>query len=109
MLVQRKLSTVIYRMRIYQAVPRHLAAFHAFFREHLLPTQERHGARLVGRWETTDARVVAVWEYDDEAAYRRIEAAVRDDPASARARQVRETLPDFFVSRDEVLMRSTVE
>jgi hypothetical protein len=100
---------VIYRMRIYQAVPQHLAAFHAFFRDHLLPTQQRHGARLVGRWETTDARVVAVWEYDDETAYRRIETAVRDDPASARVRQIRESLPDFFVSRDEVLMRSTLE
>jgi hypothetical protein len=99
---------VIYRMRIYQAVPEHLGTFHAFFREHLLPTQRRQGARLVGRWETEDARVVAVWEYDDEAAYRRIEAAVRADPATEKARQVREQLPDFFTSRDEVLMHSTL-
>jgi len=100
---------VIYRMRIYQAVPQHLGAFHAFFREHLLPTQQRQGARLVGRWETEESRVVAVWEYDDEASYRRIEAAVRADPATVNAWEVREQLPDFFTSRDEVLMHSTLQ
>jgi NIPSNAP len=51
---------VIYRMRIYQAVPENLSIFHEFFRAHLLPVQLRHGARLVGRWETEDGRVVAV-------------------------------------------------
>jgi hypothetical protein len=56
---------VIYRMRIYQAVPENLPVFHEFFRAHLLPVQLRHGSRLVGRWETEDGRVVAVWEYDD--------------------------------------------
>lgn len=100
---------MIYRMRIYQAVPQHLAIFHEFFRDHLLPVQERHGAHLVGRWETDDARVVAVWEYDDEASYRRIEAAVRSDPATVASRLVREALPTLFHSRDEVLMHSTLE
>jgi len=51
---------VIYRMRIYEAVPENLACFHEFFRTWLLPVQLRYGARLVGRWEAEDGRVVAV-------------------------------------------------
>jgi hypothetical protein len=56
-------------MRIYESVRGNLPLFHEFFLSHLLPVQLRHGARLVGRWETEDGRVVAVWEYDDLAAY----------------------------------------
>jgi hypothetical protein len=52
-------GAVLYRMRIYQAVTENLAVFHDFFRGYLLPVQLRHGARLVGRWETEDGRVVA--------------------------------------------------
>ena len=52
---------MIYRMRTYQAVPESIERFNAFFEEHLLPTQLRHGARLVGRWSTEDGRIVAIW------------------------------------------------
>jgi hypothetical protein len=97
---------VIYRLRIYKAVPENLPAFHDFFHNHLLPIQERHGARLVGRWETEDGRVVAVWEYDDREAYERIDAAVRADPASAQAHRLRSTLGTLFTDRDEVFMSS---
>jgi hypothetical protein len=95
-------------MRIYQAVPENLEAFHEFFRTHLLPVQLRHGARLAGRWQTQDDRVVAVWEYDDRAAYERIEAAVRADPDSARSRAVRAALPPLMTSTDETFMTSTL-
>lgn len=98
----------MYRMRIYQAVPENLPVFHEFFRSHLLPVQLRHGARLVGRWETEDARVVAVWEYDDRAAYERIEAEVRADPDSATARHRRTELPPLIVTQEEVFMTATV-
>jgi hypothetical protein len=95
---------VIYRLRIYKAVPENLGAFHDFFRDHLLPIQERHGARLVGRWETEDGRVVAVWEYDDRETYERINAAVVADPASDVAQRHRATLGPFFTEREEVFM-----
>jgi hypothetical protein len=98
---------VIYRMRIYQAVPANLPAFHEFFRSHLRPIQQRHGARLIGRWQTEDGRVVAIWEYDNQDAYQRIQAAVAADPASATARQHRQTLPLLFTDQDEVFMTST--
>lgn len=101
------LPRVIYRMRTYQAVPDHLEAFHAFFRDHLLPVQLRHGARLVGRWETGDVRIVAVWEYDDRAAHARIDAAVRADPDTRAALQLRRTLPELFTSVDEAFMTDT--
>ena len=65
---------MIYRMRIYEPVRANLPLFHDFFLTQLLPVQLRHGARLIGRWETDDGRVVAVWEYDDRSAYERIEA-----------------------------------
>ena len=72
------------------------------------PVQLRHGARLVGRWETEDDRVVAVWEYDDRESYDRIEAAVRADPDSWRAQERRRTdLPELFTSMEETFMTST--
>jgi hypothetical protein len=95
---------VIYRLRIYKAVPENLPAFHDFFRDHLLPIQERHGARLVGRWETEDSRVIAVWEYDDREAYERINAAVVADPASKMAQQYRAAIGPLFTEREELFM-----
>jgi hypothetical protein len=95
---------VLYRLRIYKAVPENLSAFHDFFRDHLLPIQERHGARLVGRWETEDGRVVAIWGYDDRDAYERINAAVVADPASKIAQRYRATLGPLFTEREEVFM-----
>jgi len=99
---------VLYRMRIYRAVPENLAAFHNFFREYLLPVQLRHGARLVGRWQTEDNRVVAVWEYDDRHAYEHIDAAVRADPATQRAQEQRARLPTPFTGAEETFMSSTI-
>jgi hypothetical protein len=99
---------MLYRMRVYHAVPASLPAFHRFFRERLLPVQLRHGARLVGRWETEDGRVVAVWEYDNRQSCERIEAAVRADPDSRRAQEHRRThLPELFTSMEETFMTST--
>ena len=49
-------SSVLYRMRIYRAVPENLETFHEFFRNYLLPVQLRHGARLTGRWRTDDPK-----------------------------------------------------
>jgi hypothetical protein len=91
-------------MRIYQAVRENLPVFHDFFRTWLLPVQLRHGARLVGRWQTEDGRVVAIWEYDDRPAYERIEAAVRADPGSRRAQEHRARLPLLMTATEEVFM-----
>ncbi len=99
---------MIYRMRVYETVRDNLPLFHDFFRAHLLPVQLRHGARLVGRWEAEDGRVVAVWEYDDRAAYERIDAAVRSDPDSLRAQQYRAGLPPLITAQEESFMASTV-
>ena len=104
-----KLVNVVYRLRIYQLIPEHAEAFREFFLTRLLPVQLRHGARLIGRWQTADDRVVAVWEYDSDDEYRRIDAAVRADPGFIAAqRHRRATLPAFFTEREEVLMYSTL-
>ncbi|MFF3226130.1 NIPSNAP family protein [Nocardia suismassiliense] len=100
---------MIYRMRTYTAVRENLGIFHHFFRTHLLPVQLRHGARLVGRWESEDGRVIAVWEYDDRAAYERVQAAVAVDPATRAAQELRRGLPDLFIEKDEVFMRAAPE
>ncbi|MGI8721707.1 MAG: NIPSNAP family protein [Geodermatophilaceae bacterium] len=95
-------------MRIYRTTSQAAETFHEFFRTWLLPTQLRHGARLVGRWETEDARVVAIWEYDDSAEYERVRAAVAADPESHRAQDYRRTLPVLFTEHEETFMRATV-
>ncbi len=97
-----------YRMRIYQAVQENLEVFHKFFRESLLPVQERHGARLVGRWETEDDRVVAVWEYDSPDHYRRVKADVAADPDAIAAQEYRRQLPTLATQSEEFFMRSSL-
>ena len=100
-------ARMLYRVRRYAAVPDRLAAFHDFFHGHLLPIQVRYGARLIARWETDDHKVIAVWEYDDRAAYERIDAAVRADPASHRAQEIRRAGEPFFTEMHESFARST--
>ena len=101
---------MIYRMALYEAVEEQLSTFHQFFRERLLPIQEKYGARLVGRWETEDTRVVAVWEYDDAEAYHRIRTSVESDPEVIASQEFRKSeLPALFESREEVMMTSTLE
>jgi hypothetical protein len=100
---------MIYRMRTYKAVQENLSSFHQLFREYLLPLQLKYGARLVGRWETEDARVIAVWEYDSLEDYERINQAVRNDPDSIIAQQYRQSLGQLFVEREETFMISTVK
>ena len=95
---------MFYRMRVYQTVRENLPVFHEFFRTGLLPVQIRHGARLVGRWEAEDGRVIVIWEYDDRAACERIEAAVRADPDSRRAQEHRARLPVLMTSTEEIFM-----
>lgn len=99
---------MLYRIRRYRAVPETAEAFHEFFNTYLLPVQRRHGARLIGRWATDDGEIVAVWEYDDDAAYERIQARVAADPDSAHARQVRTTIGPLFSEVHESFARSTV-
>jgi NIPSNAP len=94
-------------MRIYRAVPASLPAFRQFFQERLLPVQPRYGARLIGRWETEDDRVVAIWEYDDRESYEQIQAAVSRDPDSRRAQEYRRAhLPELFTSMEELFMNA---
>jgi len=94
-------------MRIYDTVRENLPMFHQFFRVHLLPVQLRHGARLIGRWQTDDGRVVAIWEYDDRSSYERIAAAVRSDPDSRAAQRHRAQLPPLITAQEETFMEST--
>ena len=99
---------MLYRIRRYAAVPESLPAFHEFFRTQLLPVQLRHGARLIGRWETDNHEVIAVWEYDDETAYRRVAEAVATAPQAAAAQRVRATLGPLFTEKYESFARSTL-
>lgn len=99
---------MLYRIRRYRAVLENADAFHDFFNRYLLPVQSRHGARLVGRWATEDGEIVAVWEYDDAAAYERIQTAVAADPDSAHAQEVRKGIGALFTEVHESFARSTV-
>ena len=100
---------MFYRMRTYRAVRENLSDFHRLFHEHLLPIQRRHGARLVGRWETEDHRVISIWEYDSRDEFQRIHRDVRDDPDTAIVREIRRTLGPLFIDKDDTFMIGTGE
>jgi hypothetical protein len=73
-----------------------------------IPVQLRHGARLIGRGQTEDNRVVAVWEYNDRHAYERIDAAARANPATQQAREQRARLPMLITATEETFMSSAI-
>lgn len=95
-------------MRTYRATPGRVEDFTQFFLEHLYPSHEDHGARLVGRWHTDDDRIVAIFEYDDIEHFAAVDAAVQADPRAADARVRREELGQLFESYEEVFMHSTL-
>jgi molybdopterin-guanine dinucleotide biosynthesis protein A len=96
-------------MRRYTVAPADLESFNAFFAEWLLPIQERHGARLVGRWAAEDrTTVLAIWQYESRAAYEEIQENVRNDPASRAARAERERLGPLFTDVEEGFYTSTL-
>ena len=101
---------MIFRCRRYTVAPGKTEVFTQFFRERLLPVQRRHGARLVGRWQTEDgAEIVAIWAYASHEAYRAIEARVRADPQSVAAQEYRRRhLDPLYTATTESFMRSTV-
>ena len=94
-------------MRTYRASPDRLASSHRVFFEQVLPVHEKHGARLVGRWQGDDGRIVVIWEYDSRADCERIQKAVREDPDSAATTELRQSSGLLGADAEEVLMTST--
>jgi len=86
---------MLFRYRRYRVVPSKIT----LFKEWLLPVQTRHGAQLVGRWQTEDgSEIVALWAYESMEAYHAIERQVRDDPQSAEAQRYRRANLDPLVT-----------
>jgi hypothetical protein len=77
---------------------------------YLLPVQQRHGARLVGRWASEDgSQVLAIWAYENRERYEEIHRHVGSDP-DALAAQVhrRATLDPLVTGTEEEFVLSTV-
>lgn len=74
---------MFYRRKTYRIKSHFIDSFNELFNTINLPNQRKHGARLIGRWmrplSEDESEVFAIWEYDSEAAYQRIEQAVRSD------------------------------
>jgi hypothetical protein len=103
-------SQPVFRARIYSVDPVRLPAFTEFFLTHLLPIQESHGAKLVGRWSSADeSKVIAVWMYNSAGHAELVQDAVRNDPRSESARLVREESEPFYISYEEMMLTSTVD
>lgn len=99
-----------FRCRMYRVVPGKLGVFNDFFLRHLLPVQQRYGAKLVGRWASEDGAVIlALWSYEDVEAYENIQRRVSRDPDSVAAQAYRRAhLDPLFTETEEWLMSSTV-
>ena len=78
---------MFYRRKYYRIKSQFVDPFNELFNTINLPNQRKHGARLIGRWmmplPDDETEVFAIWEYDSEADYHRIEQAVRADQAHA--------------------------
>jgi 8-oxo-dGTP diphosphatase len=64
---------MIYKRHTYKIDPSTYEVFNTFFHTHVLPNEWKHGARLIGRWVTTDkTEVTEMWEYVSKETYERI-------------------------------------
>lgn len=74
---------MFYRRKHYVIREHFVDDFNRLFTDINLPNRLKHGARLIGRWMTPldsgDVEVFAIWEYDSEDAYHRVEQSVRAD------------------------------
>ena len=81
---------MIFRLRRYKVAPGTIDLFNTFFRDRLLPVQQRYGASLIGRWQTENGHsVTALWVYHSIEQYESIQAKVRIDPDSIAAQKFR--------------------
>jgi len=101
---------MIFRLKQYIITQGKTEVFNKFFQGHLLPVQKRHGARLVGRWQSDDAkRITALWCYDSVEHYKFIEAKVKADPDAIKAQEYRkQELAPLFQATSESFLHSTV-
>ena len=76
---------MIYRRKTYKVDSQIVQDFNQHFNENLLPAQLKYGARLVGRWMTTEntgtTEIFAIWEYNSYEDYEKIESCVKNDQA----------------------------
>jgi hypothetical protein len=71
---------VIYLNEAMSIVPGRLDRAVADFSQQLVPLMERHGARLVGLWQTwRTSELIAFWELDAYASLDGLDAAMRTD------------------------------
>lgn len=99
---------MIYRMRTYKAIKEKLGLFHEYFSKYLLTIHLKHGTRLIGRWETEDGRVVAIFEYDNKESYQRISGAIEKDPEFTKALEYRKLVDPLFDDYQDTFMVSTL-
>ena len=107
---ERNFVEMMFRIRRYKVVPGKTESFNDFFRTRLFPVQKRHGARLVGRFQTDDGlQIVAVWVYQSFDHYEEVQSLVAEDADSIAARDYRrQVLDPLFTETDESFMTSTV-
>jgi 8-oxo-dGTP diphosphatase len=100
---------MLFRLRTYRVEVGRLAAFNEFFLERLLPIQLKHGARLVGRFQSRDGSTVyALWAYESEASFEEIDRRVRDDPESASVQDERRLLDPLVSEMTEEFLASSI-
>ena len=98
---------MVYRMRTYQAIPEKLQVFHRYFHDLLEPIYARHGIATIGRWETSDAKVVAIFGYASRDDFERATAAVDADPQMVAALEYRKTVDPLWTDYRDVFMTAT--
>ncbi len=101
---------MIFRLKQYIITQGKTEIFNKFFQGHLLPIQKRHGAKLIGRWQSDDAkRITSLWCYDSIGHFKLIEEKVKTDPDSIKAQAYRQQeLAPLFQATSESFLHSTV-
>ena len=94
-------------MRTYQAIPDKLEVFHRYFHDLLQSIYTRHGIVTVGRWQTGDARVVAIFASASKDDFERVTDAINADPAMISALEYRKSVDPLWTAFEDVSMTAT--
>jgi hypothetical protein len=76
---------MFFRRKFYLVKKGFVETFNDHFNHTNLPNQLKHGSRLVGRWmrdhDQETVEIFAIWEYDTQDDYVKIETSIRNDEA----------------------------
>lgn len=99
---------MIYRIRKYDIHPNRFSDFNYLFYNYLLPNQQYHGTKLIGRFINEEkTKIIAIWEYKNINHYYDIEQKIVQTELHHKAEQFKKSIPPLYISTKQSFWNDT--